>query len=323
MSATEDLDIIPMDLVDPALIVHINNASMPEDTWISEEEVRIWEGLQAEGEPQIRYVAWRNERPVGLGAIGRSIFSPSGRYGLGILVIPDSRRKGIASSLYQQLLRTPHAARAEALRVDVHQSYVPAAEAWLAREGYVEIERMRPSELRLDEACLEQWQKTEERTKSTGIGLTTLAAEDSEGSRRKLWEVSERTRADVPHHGPFEPFPFEQFSELLNRPEARPALLVIAKDGDSYVGFTMLVHQTPERALTGMTGVLPEYRNRGIALAMKVRCARLARDAGYAKMRTFNHVNNPSMLKVNDRMGYVALPHEVLFEKTMASGTPE
>jgi len=43
------------------------------------------------------------------------------------------------------------------------------------------------------------------------------------------------------------------------------------------------------------------------------------RDSGYTAMRTYNHVNNPAMLAVNDRLGYVALPHFVLFQRALES----
>ena len=152
----------------------------------------------------------------------------------------------------------------------------------------------------------------------SGIVLTTLAEEDNEANRRKLWELSNLTRHDVPHDV-IEDQPFEIFTDLLDRPEALPGCLLIARQGDRYVGFSLLVHQTPERALTGMTGVHRDFRNRGIALAMKVRSARLARNRGYKAMRTFNHVNNPAMLAVNTRLGYAPLPESITFRKDLAT----
>jgi GNAT superfamily N-acetyltransferase len=156
----------------------------------------------------------------------------------------------------------------------------------------------------------------EERIAADGIVLTTLAEEDNEANRGKLWELSNLTRHDVPHDVG-EDQPFEIFTDLLDRPEALPDCLVIAQKGDRYVGFSLLVHQTPERALTGMTGVHRDFRNRGIALAMKVRSARLARKRGYKAMRTFNHVNNPAMLAVNTRLGYAPLPQSIMFRKDL------
>jgi len=298
-----------------SLAVAINNAAMPADLWITEEQLRIQEGLDRPDEPPLRLIAFAGDKPVAQAFAGRNIFTAEGRCRLGIQVIPEFRRKGIATELYQQLTAFARERNATALRLEIDEHYLPVVQSWLTRERYYEIERMRPSELRLDEMDFEAWRSAEDQVEAQGLTLTTMAAEDSEANRRKLWEVSEVVRQHVPHHGPSDPFPFEQFDDLMNRPEARPGCLVIAKDGNGYVGFTLLVHQTPERALTGLTGVLPEYRSRGLALALKVRCARLAKQAGYTSMRTFNHVNNPAMLKVNDRLGYTPLPHEILFQK--------
>ena len=320
MSDGDGIIIKPLEGESATLIAAINNASMPEDTWVTEEQIRIWEGLQDPNEPPLRLVAWDGEQAVALGSVGRNIFSSRGRYSIGIQVLPDHRRRGIATRLYEQLAPVAQERGAVALRTDIHQHCLPLSESWLDREGYREVERMRPSELDIEHLDVSDWKHAFDRLSDQGITMTTLADEDSPENRYKIWELSEVAREDIPHHGPSDPFPFEMFDELLNKPEARPGCLVIAKEDDRYVGFTLLVHQTPEKALTGLTGVLREYRGRGIALALKIRCADLARDAGYKRMRTFNHVNNPAMLAVNDRLGYIALPHEILYEKELDPG---
>jgi len=279
--------------------------------------VRVQETLSRPDQPPIRLVARVGDTPVGLGIAGISIFSPEGKYFVSVIVLPEYRRQGIASRLYTPLVDSARKRNASGLRAGVHESFLPVVQPWLEREGYAEIERMRPSELRIDEMDFEQWRAAETRVETSGITLTSLAEIDSDETRRKLWQLSELTRRDIPHHGPYEEFPFEQFTGLLDRPEALPDCLVIARDGDRFVGSTTLIHQTPDRALTGLTGVDPEYRGRGVALAIKVRCAELARKRGYRKMHTFNHVNNPAMLAVNDRLGYVALPQAILFEKNV------
>lgn len=299
--------------------VEINNASVPKDQWTTEEQMRIADGLAPPNEPPLRLIGWWDGKPIARGYSGRSIFSREGRYRIDIQVVPEHRRRGVATDLYQRLLDFALGREARALQIEVGENCLPPLESWLARHGYEEIERMRPSELTLDDFDFESWAPADERITRQGLRLTTLAAEDTEANRRKLWDLSEIVVRDVPH--PEErtaEFPFERFDSLLNRPEARPGCLVICKHREKYIGYTLLVPQHSTLALTGMTGVLPEYRNRGIALALKLRCVKLAKDEGYRTMRTFNHVNNPAMLKVNDRMGYIALPHQILFQRPIA-----
>jgi GNAT superfamily N-acetyltransferase len=299
-----------------ALAVEITNASMPADAHTTLEQAQIEDGLHRPEEPPLQLLAWVGDQAVATGYAGRNVFSSSGRFRINLRVRPEFRRKGIATALYERLVSYARDHGAHTLTAGIHEHNLPLVEAWLEREGYREAERMRPSELRLNDLDFTRFAGAEERIAEDGIVLTTLAEDDKEANRLKLWELSNLTRHDVPHDV-IEDQPFEIFTDLLDRPEALPDCLVIARKGDRYVGFSLLVHQTPERALTGMTGVHRDFRSRGIALAMKVRSARLARSRGYKAMRTFNHVNNPAMLAVNTRLGYAPLPQSIIFRKDL------
>lgn len=59
---------------------------------------------------------------------------------------------------------------------------------------------------------------------------------------------------------------------------------------------------------TGLTGVLPEYRRRRIALALKQRALAWAREQGVKLVRTSNDSTNLRMLSINERLGFVKEP---------------
>ncbi|GCE09357.1 hypothetical protein KDAU_66860 [Dictyobacter aurantiacus] len=61
-----------------------------------------------------------------------------------------------------------------------------------------------------------------------------------------------------------------------------------------------------------MTGVEPEYRGRGIALALKLLVIRCARKYGVAYLRTNNDSENVPMLTVNRKLGYLPVPGKYL-----------
>ena len=63
-----------------------------------------------------------------------------------------------------------------------------------------------------------------------------------------------------------------------------------------------------------MTGVLASHRGRGIARAMKIACLHEFRAAGCAWVGTSNERHNVPMRRVNERLGYLATPDEILFE---------
>jgi GNAT superfamily N-acetyltransferase len=68
----------------------------------------------------------------------------------------------------------------------------------------------------------------------------------------------------------------------------------------------------------GLTGVLRDYRGRGIAMALKVRTVRYARANGYREIRTWNDVRNRKMLRINDALGFAKQPASINYVKTLA-----
>ncbi|HEU5317585.1 MAG TPA: GNAT family N-acetyltransferase, partial [Chloroflexota bacterium] len=60
------------------------------------------------------------------------------------------------------------------------------------------------------------------------------------------------------------------------------------------------------------------YRGKGIAMALKVRGVRYAREHGYREIRTNNDTANRPMLRINEAMGFVKQPAWIIFHKTFA-----
>lgn len=66
-----------------------------------------------------------------------------------------------------------------------------------------------------------------------------------------------------------------------------------------------------------MTGVIRDYRKRGIATALKVRALTYAKERGAPAVRTWNEVNNDGMLGINFRLGFVRQPAWIEMGKTL------
>ena len=64
------------------------------------------------------------------------------------------------------------------------------------------------------------------------------------------------------------------------------------------------------------TGVLKEYRGKGIAFAVKVVATVEGAKAGVKQIRTNNDPDNPAILRLNQKMGFRAVPGPVIFKKS-------
>jgi RimJ/RimL family protein N-acetyltransferase len=60
-----------------------------------------------------------------------------------------------------------------------------------------------------------------------------------------------------------------------------------------------------------MTATLPEFRRRGLSVAVKLASARWAAANGYERIVTENDAENEGMLAVNRRLGYRHLYDQV------------
>ncbi|MNZ90066.1 Acetyltransferase (GNAT) family protein [compost metagenome] len=87
-----------------------------------------------------------------------------------------------------------------------------------------------------------------------------------------------------------------------------PELVLIAADGDRYVGITNLLHNAQTNGMYHeYTGVSRDYRGRGIAYALKVKGIETALQRKASYLRTDNDSTNEAILKINRKLGYLPL----------------
>lgn len=79
----------------------------------------------------------------------------------------------------------------------------------------------------------------------------------------------------------------------------------IALEGDQVAAVTNLERWASTTALEfGYTVVRPDHRQRGLALALKVRALRFARERGCPTVCTLNSLANERMLRINEHLGF-------------------
>lgn len=233
-------------------------------------------------------------------------FEPEWKFVVGVHVHPDVQRHGIGSALLaevEQFAIDSGATRLQlAARADLDGSIAFA----LAR-GYSKDRTEFESFLGLDNFDVGAHYRVFERLSQNGITIEPyFASGDDETARRRLYEVSCLTEPDIPGAVDGHIWTFEEFqADILERNGMVPEAFFVAVHEGRYVGMST-VSRLPSGALCNdFTGVIPDFRGRGIALALKGTTLHYLKRLGATTVRTFNDSNNVAMLAVNRKLGYV------------------
>ncbi len=245
------------------------------------------------------------------------------RYQLRITVDPARQRRGIGSALFDRLVSQLHSWDAELVRAEAPVGREEAV-AFLEHRGFREWRRRWSPVLDVASANLSPLLDAEQRVASQGINITTYAAERARRGQhlaRDLYDTDTLISSDEPaSERDGEPMSFERFSAInLDTPEALPDGHFLAFEGDRLVGVSRLLRdlKRSEVLRQDLTGLLPEYRGRGIAQVLKLRTIQFAREHGYREIRTSNDSTNAPMLHINDAIGFKRESPTIIFERRL------
>jgi predicted GNAT superfamily acetyltransferase len=112
---------------------------------------------------------------------------------------------------------------------------------------------------------------------------------------------------------------FEDFmTRMVKGPNILPEGCFIANDG-RYAGISWSdrIEKEPNVLWQTITGVLREYRGRGIAITLKLRVIDFAARDGYDVIKTWNSSANDAMLGINRKLGFGRHVGWITFEKLL------
>ncbi|HEY5539481.1 MAG TPA: GNAT family N-acetyltransferase [Thermoplasmata archaeon] len=302
-------------------VVEISNLLFPDDPGTVEEAK--WDDKHWDADRYVRrkYVA---VEPGGA-VVGRASFNhipvafhPQ-RFAIWVAVHPEWQRQGIGSVLHDHLLNELRRLDAVALRTWVKESMSETA-GWVARRGFKELTRAWES--RLDLAAFDRDCFADHWGLPRDIEITSLAEEleRSPNALRDMYDLDNAVAPDMPRIDPHTPMSFEMVRDwVLNSPGSEPRAIFFAKAGDCYVALTVLFKSEaqPDVLFTGTTGVLRDYRRRGIAFAIKLRSLEWAKRNGFREVRTWNNTLNEAMLAINVKLGFAKQPPWITFGKDL------
>ncbi|MBI3969677.1 MAG: GNAT family N-acetyltransferase [Chloroflexi bacterium] len=241
------------------------------------------------------------------------------RCSLCLIVERRHRRRGIGGLLYQHALAFAQERQTAMLQCRFNAATASESEppaVFLRYRGFAEVEyeRRQTSHLDLstfDAAC---FAGAIARVEAQGIRILACAdLPDTVEHRRRLFDLFVAAEM-VPRRTSFETWGIEP-----NRWEwARQSLVVAEADG-IWVGFTQVAPHNLQAGVwrTRHAATLPEYRNRGIGTALKLRSIELLRARGCRIMLTANRLNNAPILAINRKLGYIPGPLELTYVKVL------
>ena len=260
----------------------VRMAVLPGERALSVDEMRTMRT------PEILYlVAELDGELAGSGLAGRSSFDYAG---LHARVMPELRRRGVGTALIERLAE-------HALGVGFREagSIVDTAGslAFAERFGFHEVDRQ------------------VEQTRAVGTEPPPVIPDG-------IRVVSVAERPDV-WAAAYDPFALQAFADMAtDRPVvvsleqwerdwlSWPEAMFVALDGDAIVGCAGLEFDTdhPERAEHALTAVVPRWRRRGLASALKRMTLSFAATNGVREVYTWTQTDNAEMRALNERLGY-------------------
>ena len=209
-----------------------------------------------------------------------------------VRVLRERRRRGVGTVLFREVSTLARADGRDTLVLSARHDDVDTLD-YVGKRGFVEGLRMRESILDLAEP-------TTEFPPPKGIEIVQLAEEHEPG----MYAAAKEFVRDIPSsEGSIEIGDFERWRKDQLRANTAFDCSFVALEEGAVVGYTVLVDNGEGVGLTGITGVVPAVRRRGVALALKQASIDAARARGMHELRTANAMENPMRL-VNERLGF-------------------
>ena len=283
--------------------------SMTIGTRVTPEDVRAsdarWDRSRYE---HVRLVAVDEEDvPLGYGEIFHepSRFEPT-RYFVRLGVDPRHRRRGLGAALWTRLreeLDERHARQANIWADDA----TPCQDFIVAR-GFIEVVRSYHQVLAVAKAPAPT-PASRERVAARGVHiatLPTLALLDRD-ALAKAHLLHSESRVGQRALGTVTPTPFEMWKHYnLEDALSLPDAYFIASVDGMFVGQCNARRRpnSDDALQIGITGVLPAFRGRGIARALKLELHEYAKTRGFREIHTNTAKQNAEMVGLNTSLGY-------------------
>lgn len=214
-------------------------------------------------------------------------------------VDPAHERRGIGSHLFEKGETFANENGAEWIMSKARDD-LDSSRKFLEGRGYRQEQHLYGVILEL-----EGWERPLDLPQSIRI-MSWSEVEDNPSQRRKLYDCTIAADADTPGIELWGLMAYDDWEQSLfgSRWYRAEGCLIAATDSDEWVGVSTLGPATGDDVSTDFTGVIREYRGRGIARALKVAGVRWAQSLGAKRLHTFNDDRNEPMRHLNFDLGF-------------------
>lgn len=272
-------------------------------------------------ETLVRFLCEENGSTVAHGAYSREWGDEENGYRFSLFALPEWQNGRVPAQLQAHLLNelkghNPTKIISEPTEDETYRTKL------LEEAGFELKMRFPRSQLRVAQFNTADYNHFVHQFANQNIRLTTLAdvMETDPNWQRNVWRLFTIIDQDVPYPDPQKSISFEDYARYYEEdflPESWALALDLSQIGeDQYIGMSVVnpMSSRPDTLFAGITGVVPAYRRRKIATALKVQSVKFAQQNRFRYIYTDNEEHNP-MYQLNLQLGFDPLPAWVYYER--------
>lgn len=254
---------------------------------------------------------------------GEAVYYPSepkGNFHTLVVVDPTFRGQGLGTALYNEVAACASSQGATVLH-SVVQEENPVGLRFAEQRGFAIRNHALEWRLDLTQFDAGPFEGVIEAVEAGGIRFFSYAETgNTPEAQARLYEINRIAAMDDPA-SPTKSYPtFANWQRIvLQASWFQPEGQIIAADGDVYAGLTAIQYNPDTQSAESLiTGVVPAYRGRKIAQALKLLAIRNAQALGAVLMTTETDSRNTQMAAINRKLGYKQHPGYFGIVKSLA-----